>query len=153
MKKLIIAALLVVCVTSFAQEKKERPQRADREKMSPEQRTQMRVDRMTKDLNLDAAQQEKVKQFYADEAKNREAMMAEMKDKKGQGRGEMMAKQMKANEAKMKEILSPEQFAKWKSNQDKMRERMQQRMGERMGNRPGGGMDDDGPRGGADMDN
>ncbi len=148
MKKLIIAALLVVGVSTFAQDRKERPQRGDMEKMTPEQRNEKRVERMTKELNLDAAQQEKLKQFYADEAKKREAMMAEMKDKKGQGR-EMMGQQMKATEAKMKEILTAEQFTKWKSNQDKMRERMQQRMGERQG----GGMMGDGPRGGADMDN
>jgi Spy/CpxP family protein refolding chaperone len=146
MKKLIIAALLIVGMTTFAQDKKERPKRADMGKMTPEQRNERRIERMTTELNLDAAQQEKLKQLYADEAKNREAKMAEMKDKKGQGR-EMMAEQMKANEGKMKEILTPEQFKKWKSNQEKMRERMQQRMGDRQE-----GMDDR-PAGGDNMEN
>ncbi|MES2240692.1 MAG: hypothetical protein V4497_10595 [Bacteroidota bacterium] len=142
MKKLIIAALLVVSVSTFAQdEKKERPQRADMEKMTPEQRTERRVERMTKELNLDATQQEKLKQLYADEAKNREAQMANMKDKKGQGR-EMMAEQRKASEEKIKAILTPEQLTKWKANQDKMRERMQQRMGDRQGGGQGGDMGD-----------
>ncbi|MFC5682772.1 hypothetical protein ACYE2N_13320 [Flavobacterium sp. MAHUQ-51] len=144
MKKLIIAALLVVGVATFAQEKKERPQRGDMEKMTPEQRVQNRVDRMTKELNLDAAQQEKIKQLYVDEAKNREAMMAQMKEKKGQGR-EMMAEQRKAMETKMAAILNADQLAKWKSNQEKMQQRMQQRMQERMGggmdNQPGGNID------------
>ncbi len=146
MKKLFIAALLVVSVSTFAQDKKERPQRADMEKMTPEQRTQNRVDRMAKELNLDATQQEKLKQLYADEAKNREAMMAQMKDKKGQGR-EMMAEQRKAMETKMAAILTPEQLTKWKSNQEKMQQRMQQRMGDRQG-----GMGDR-PQGGGDMEN
>lgn len=142
MKKLIIAALLIVGVSSFAQDNNDRPQRADMEKMTPEQRIERRVERVTKELNLDAKQQEQLKQLYADEAKNREAKMAEMKDKKGQGR-EMMAEQRKASEEKMKAILTPEQLTKWKANQDKMRERMQQRMGDRqgggMGDKPAGG--------------
>lgn len=143
MKKLIIAALLIVGVSSFAQDNNDRPQRTDMEKMTPEQRIERRVERMTKELNLDAKQQEQLKQLYADEAKNREAKMAEMKDKKGQGR-EMMAEQRKASEEKMKAILTPEQFTKWKSNQEKMQQRMQQRMSERQGS----GMGDDRPAGG-----
>ena len=132
MKKLIIAALLIVGIAASAQEKRERPERANMEKMTPEQRNERRVERMTKELNLDATQQEKLKQLYADEAKNREAQMADRKNKKGPGR-EMMAERMKATEGKMKEILTTEQFQKWKSSQDKMRERMQQRMTERQG--------------------
>jgi Spy/CpxP family protein refolding chaperone len=143
MKKLIIAALLIVGVAGFAQDNNDRPQRGNMGNMTPEQRTEQRVARMTKDLNLDAKQQEQLKQLYADEAKNREARMAEMKDKKGQGR-EMMAEQRKAMEGKMAAILTPEQLAKWKSNQEKMQQRMQERMGERQG----GGMGDDRPAGG-----
>lgn len=142
MKKLIIAALLVVSISTFAQDKKERPQRADMEKMTPEQRNEKRVERMTKELNLDTKQQDQLKQLYAEEAQAREAQKANAKGKKGQGR-EMMAEQRKASEEKMKAILTPEQLTKWKANQDKMRERMQQRMGDRqgggMGDRPAGG--------------
>ncbi|WP_051590658.1 Spy/CpxP family protein refolding chaperone [Flavobacterium daejeonense] len=156
MKKLIIAALLVVSVSTFAQEKQERSQRGDMRNMTPEQRAERRVERMTKDLNLDAKQQEQLKQMYANEAKEREAMMADMKNKKDKSKEKAgdqrkgMQDRMKASEEKMKTILTPEQFTKWKSNQDKMRERMQQRMSERQG---GMGMDDNGPRGGGDMDN
>lgn len=152
MKKLIIAALLVVSVSTFAQEKKERPQRGDMGNMTPEQRAERRVERMTKDLNLDAKQQEQLKQFYAEEAKERETQMANMKNKKDQAKEKMgdqrkgMQDRMKASEEKMKAILTPEQFTKWKSNQEKMQQRMQQRMSERRG----GGMDDDAPRGGGD---
>lgn len=145
MKKLIIAALLVVGVSSFAQDNTDRPQRSN---MTPEQRTEQRIARMTKDLNLDAKQQEQIKQLYVDEAKNREARMAEMKDKKGQGR-EMMTEQRKAMEGKMAAILTPEQLVKWKSNQEKMQQRMQ----ERMGDRQGGGMGDRPQGGGGNMDN
>ena len=156
MKKLIIAALLVVSVSTFAQDRKERPQRGEMGNMTPEQRSERRVERMAKDLNLDAKQQEQLKQMYADEAKEREAMMADMKNKKDKSKEKAddqrkgMQDRMKASEEKMKAILTPEQFTKWKSNQDKMRERMQQRMSERQG---GMGMDDNRSRGGGDMDN
>ena len=66
MKKLIIAAFLVVGVSSFAQNNNDRPQRGD---FSPEKR----VERLTTQLNLDAKQQEQVKELYAEQAKNREA--------------------------------------------------------------------------------
>lgn len=139
MKKLIIAALLIVSASTFAQDNNDRPQRANMGNMTPEQRSEQRIARMTKELNLDAKQQEQIKQLYADQA----AQRANRQDNKGQGRENMEA-QRKAMEEKMKAILTPEQLQKWKSNQDKMRERMQQRMSERqgggdMGDRPAGG--------------
>ncbi|MFA9192667.1 hypothetical protein AAGV28_14915 [Flavobacterium sp. FZUC8N2.13] len=140
MKKLIIAAFLVVGVSSFAQNNNDRPQRGD---FSPEKR----IERLTTQLNLDAKQQEQLKQFYIEQAKAREVQRADVKDKKNQGRENMEA-QTKATEEKMKAILTPEQLSKWKANQDKMRERMQQRMGDRQGERMG-----DRPQGGGDMDN
>lgn len=143
MKKLIIAALLVVGVSSFAQENNDRPQRANMERMTPEQRSEQRIARMTKELNLDAKQQEQLKQLYAEQA----AQRANRQNNQGQGRENMEA-QRKAMEDKMKAILTPEQLTKWKSSQDKMRERMQQRMGDRQGS----GMGDDRPAGG-NMDN
>jgi Spy/CpxP family protein refolding chaperone len=145
MKKLIIAALLVVGVSSFAQDNNDRPQRSN---MTPEQRSEQRIARMTKDLNLDAKQQEQLKQLYAEQAKAREAQRANATDKKEQGRENMEA-QRKATEEKMKAILTPEQLTKWKASQDKMRERMQ----ERMGDRQGGGMGDRPQGGGGNMEN
>jgi Spy/CpxP family protein refolding chaperone len=145
MKKLIIAALLVVGVSSFAQDNTDRPQRSN---MTPEQRSEQRIARMTKDLNLDAKQQEQLKQLYAEQAKAREAQRANATDKKDQGRENMEA-QRKATEEKMAAILTPEQLTKWKASQDKMRERMQ----ERMGDRQGGGMGDRPQGGGGNMEN
>lgn len=139
MKKLIIAALLVVSVSTFAQDKNERPRRGN---FTPEQR----VERMSKELNLDATQQEKLKQLYTEEAQAREAQRANAKDKKSQGRENMEA-QRKASEEKIKAILTPEQLTKWKANQEKMRARMQ----ERRGDRQGGGMNDN--QGGGNMEN
>ena len=52
------------------------------EKMTPEQRNERRVERMAKELNLDATQQGKLKQMYIEEAQAREAQRANAKDKK-----------------------------------------------------------------------
>lgn len=132
MKKLIIAALLVVGASSFAQNNNDRPQRGD---FSPEKR----VERLTTQLNLDAKQQEQVKQLYAEQAKNRQAQT-------GSSREQMMEERKKTEE-KLKTILTPEQLKKWEANQAEMRKRM--------GNRQGGGMGDrpERPQGGADMEN
>ena len=116
MKKLIIAALLIVGVSAFAQNGNNRPQRAN---MNPEKR----VERMTTLLSLDAKQQEQLKEIYAEEAKNRE-------NQKEFSREQMMAERKKSND-KLKTILTPEQLKKWESEQEKMRERMQQRMDDR----------------------
>ena len=125
MKKLIIAAFLVVGVASFAQNNNDRPQRGD---FSPEKR----VERLTTQLNLDAKQQEQVKQIYAEQAKNREAQ-------KGFTREQMQEERKKSDE-KLKAILTPEQLKKWEANQAEMRQRM--------GNRQGGGGMRDRPQGG-----
>ena len=124
MKKLIIAAFLVVGVASFAQNNNDRPQRGD---FSPEKR----VERLTTQLNLDAKQQEQVKQIYAEQAKNREAQ-------KGFSREQMQEERKKSDE-KLKAILTPEQLKKWEANQAEMRQRMGNRQGGGMGDRPQGG--------------
>lgn len=138
MKKLIIAALLVVGMTTFAQDKKERPKRAQMEKITPEQRQEKQLQRMTTELGLNAKQQEQMKQLLAEQATKREAMMEkreasreEMKKQREASR-DKMEKQRETMENKMKAILTPEQLAKWKSNQEKMRERAGDRMKERM---------------------
>lgn len=124
MKKLIIAAFLVVGVSSFAQNNNDRPQRGD---FSPEKR----VERLTTQLNLDAKQQEQVKALYAEQAKNREAQ-------KGFSREQMQEERKKSDE-KLKTILTPEQLKKWEANQAEMRQRMGNRQGGGMGDRPQGG--------------
>ena len=54
-KKLIIAALLVISASSFAQEqttKDEKSNKPKREKQTPEQRGQAQLDKLTKELSL-----------------------------------------------------------------------------------------------------
>ena len=152
MKKLIIAALLVVGISAFAQDRKERgnrPDRSEMEKMSPEQRTQLMVKKMTLDLDLNAKQQDQVKQIFAEQQAKREAMradrMAKKEDETNQKsqdqyamKNRMLDEQIVMQD-KMKKILSPEQFQKWDSQKEKRQGRFQDR---RQGDSPERNQDD-----------
>ena len=140
MKKLIIVALLVVGITAFAQNRKEmgnRPDRSKTEKFSPEQRTQIMVKKFTLELDLNAKQQEQVKQIIAEQGLKREWMraerMAKKEDKKRPTADEQFAMKNKmldeqiAMKNKMKTILSPEQFEKWNSLNNNRQEKFQDR--------------------------
>lgn len=142
MKKLIIATLLVVGMTSFAQDKKEmekRPNRAEMEKFTPEQRNQLMLKKMTLELDLNAKQQEQMKQIIAEQTTKREAMKSSRKANQEKPTSEevfamknKMLDEQIAMKNKMKAILSPEQFEKW----DAMKEKQHQRNGNR-GHRAG----------------
>lgn len=137
-KKLIIAALLVIGVSSFAQDQNQQDKKSNKskkEKLSPEQRSQAQLDKLTTELKLDAKQQEQIKPIIAEQTAKREAMRAERmasnKKPKELSSGEREAGKQKRKEEKMamdnklKAILSPEQFKKMKdieeANQEKMR--------------------------------
>ena len=137
MKKLIIVALLVVGITAFAQNRKEmenRPDRSKMEKFSPEQRTQLMIKKLTLELDLNAKQQEQVKQIMAEQGLKREAMRAERKTKREElqkrnadeqfaMKNKMLDEQI-AMKNKLKEILTPEQMTKWENMKEKRKERM-----------------------------
>jgi len=138
MKKLIIVALLIVGMTSFAQESKQKPQRTQMEQLNPEQRNQLRLKRLTLDLDLNASQQKEMSKIIAEQSAKKEVAMAERKAIKNAGKkltpDERFAKQNKmldgkiAMKARMKKILNPEQFEKWdkikKHEQGSMRKKM-----------------------------
>ena len=138
MKKLIIAALLVIGFSSFAQDQNQQDKKSNKskkEKLSPEQRSQAQLDKLTTELKLDAKQQEQIKPIIAEQTAKREAMRAERMASnvkpKELSSGEREAGKQKRKEEKMamdnklKAILSPEQFKKMKdieeANQEKMR--------------------------------
>lgn len=154
MKKLIIAIALGMGIACFAQEAPQKPKRGDRgemQNMTPEQRVQKQVEKMTKDLSLDAKQQESVsnllteKSVKAQEARNkREAQRSsgeKMTDEQRDAFRTAMQAERKDTEDKMKAILTADQYKKWSAqraeNEDRMRERMRERRDE--GNDNGGG--------------
>jgi Spy/CpxP family protein refolding chaperone len=139
MKKLIIAALLVVSISSFAQEQEgdKKANRPKKEKMSPEQRNQAMLDKLTKDLSLTPQQQEQIKPILADQSSKMEAMRTERmggnaKEMTPEERDAFRAKRQeerKAVEAKYKTILTPEQFKKMKESEESGRDRMREGRG------------------------
>ncbi|MDD5150515.1 MAG: hypothetical protein PHC28_08540 [Flavobacterium sp.] len=144
MKKLMIAALLVVGMSGFAQNRQEmgnRPDRSEMEKMSPEQQNQLMLKKMTLELDLNAKQQEQVKQIIVEKSAKRESMKTERMAKKDEGkkptadeRFEMKNKMLDeqiAMKDKMKSILSPEQFEKWNDLKEKHQEKFQERKHDR----------------------
>lgn len=136
MKKLIIAALLVIGISAFAQENQpeKKGNKGQRERMTPEQRNQALLDRMTTELKLDAKQQEQIKPIIAEQA----AKLQAMREQRMVGNSKEMSKEERsalrekrtedkiALDAKFQSILTPEQFKKRKENEDANREKMRQ---------------------------
>ena len=137
MKKMILAIALVATTLTFAQDRKQ-----GREKLTPEQQTELQVKKMTLDLDLDAKQQKEIKTILLEQAKKREAKMAEMKAKREKGekpsadekfamKNKMLDNQIE-NKAQMKKILKPEQFAKWEEKQSDRKKNQSERVQNRM---------------------
>lgn len=120
MKKLFITALLFVGIVSFAQDINQKPARDQREKLTPEQRNEKHLQKLTSDLNLDKKQQEQVKQLLAERSAKAEKFRDARKDSKTKptdAEREAFKKQItaerEANDAKMKAILNADQYTKW----------------------------------------
>jgi hypothetical protein len=132
MKKVIVAALLVVGITAFAQEKEGR--RAGREKLTSEQKVDLQVKKLTKDLDLNEKQANEVKALVTKEVAKREAKRAEMQELKAKKREEMKAQreaEQAAVSADMKKILTAEQYTKWEKNREVRKESIKEKMAER----------------------
>ena len=139
MKKLILIAFLLVGITSFAQEKMEGQNR-----MSPEQRDQMRVKKLTAELNLTSAQQQQMSEIIAHQSKKREEFRAQRKENKEGGMKpspeqrvamkEQMEKEKQEFDAKMKGILTPQQYEKYVIMKDEKRAEVKEKMQERKNN-------------------
>ena len=119
MKKLIVAAFLVVGFTTFAQvEKKEKGDKEPMEKISPAEIGEREVKRMTKDLGLNDSQQKEMKSLFS-----------EMASKKGDGDNKPSKEERKAMKDKISKILTQEQNAKWEKIQEERKERMKEKVG------------------------
>jgi len=145
MKKVIMAALLVVSLSSVAQQRRERPNRDQMEKLTPEQRQEKHLNKLTTDLNLNAKQQEEVKKLLAEqsakaaefkakreakrEAKKDEQLLASAKERKEMA--QKMKAEKEANDAKMKSILTSEQYTKWENDREIRKEKMLEKREER----------------------
>ncbi len=131
MKKIIVLAVLVVGLATYAQERKGTPKRDKMERFSPEQENQLELKKMTLDLDLNADQQKAMTAIIAEKSAKREAMKAEhmekMKkptaDERFAMKNKMLDEQIAMKE-KMRKILNPEQFKKWENNKHDRKDRM-----------------------------
>lgn len=123
MKNVFLAALLLISITTFAQDKKERKG----ERLTSEQRVEKHVNRLKTDLALNDKQVAEVKTLMTKEAAKRDAKKEEMKAQKEKNRAEMkskMAEQDKLVREDMKKILTADQFAKWSEQREEMKSKM-----------------------------
>jgi hypothetical protein len=132
MKKMFMIAVMMIGLSSFAQEKmigENKPQRPERgdvpqmPKFTAEQKKQLEVKKLTLALDLNSTQQKEMEKIISEQSAKREAKMAERKALKA-SKKEMTADELFALEnnrldeqiavkAKVKKVLSAEQFDKW----------------------------------------
>lgn len=143
MKTLIIALVFGIGVSGFAQVRTPQPGDPGIEKLTPEQRQEKHLAKLTKELNLDAKQQEAVGKILAEKSDKAKDFKAKKEARKESGEKlTMQEKQalkssLKAEkadtESKMKAILSAEQYQKWETMREENKEKMKDRIKERRG--------------------
>jgi protein CpxP len=138
MKKVFLAALLVVSLTTFAQEgRKPGSKRAEMEKMTSEERGELRLKRLTEILKLNEKQQKEVGVILVEQQQKREKALAEFKSMKEKGtkptaedrasRAKQRQEDQKATTEKLHKILTPEQMKKWSEIKERNKERMSEK--------------------------
>jgi len=121
MKKLILAALLVIGLSAFAQvEKKEKEGKQSMEKMAPEDRAEKALKRMTKQLNLTEAQQKQLK-----------VLITEQEVKRADANFKPSKEDRLAMKEKISKILTSDQNAAWDKIQEERKEKMQEKIKEK----------------------
>lgn len=140
MKKLFIAAMLLVGIASFAQDTDQKTAAEQKEKLTPEQRSEKQLKKLTTELSLDANQQAQVKQLLAERSAKAEKFREAREAKKNSDvkptaaekeafKNEIKAEK-EANDAKMKAILNADQYVKWHSLQEKNKDKAREKIKE-----------------------
>jgi len=120
MKALVKKSLVLVLVSLFVfSVSAQRPDRIPR--MTPEDVAAKQTEMMTKQLDLTADQQAKIQAINLKYAQQMAAQRSQAGDDRQQMRENMKA-QMEARDAEFKQVLTPEQFEKWQTVRDEMRQ-------------------------------
>ncbi|MBK9223828.1 MAG: hypothetical protein IPO23_02645 [Flavobacterium sp.] len=82
MKKLFLFALLTIGLTSFAQEREGGPLKDKMEKLTPEQKTERHLKKLTSELNLNSKQQEQIKPLLLHKAQREKNLRQKEKSTK-----------------------------------------------------------------------
>ncbi len=122
MKKLIVAALLVIGLSTFAQVEKKEKESNDpmMEKMSPTERAEKALKRMTKELKLTDDQQKQMK-----------VLITEQETKRAEANFKPSKEDRLAMKEKTSKILTPEQNATWDKIQEQKKEKMKEKIKEK----------------------
>jgi hypothetical protein len=139
MKNLIIALTLCLGLNGFAQETVSQDKKANMEKLTPEQRQQKHLAHLTKQLTLDAKQQEAVGKILAEKGAKAQELKTQKNARKASGdklsteertalKTKMQAEKADT-EARMKAILSAGQYQKWLTIREENKEKMKEKRG------------------------
>lgn len=127
-KKLVFAMTLLVAFGVSAQDRKEKIKNA-----TPEERAAMRTEKFSEKLGLDENQKKKVKEIFVAQQKENMVAREEMKAEREKMRAERekmkanMKKQHESLKAKLKPVLTEEQFKKWEAMQNENMEKGKER--------------------------
>lgn len=102
-------------------------QRGPREKLTPEQQADRMVKRLNEELKLSDKQQTDLKTWFTESIKKREEEFQKNKTQEREAMRTQMKKNREATDAKLKEVLTPEQYKTYKENEEKRMKEMQQR--------------------------
>lgn len=133
MKKVFVIAFLVVGLTTFAQEGKPAAKKAEIQKMTPQEKSELRLKRITAILNLNEKQQKEIAPILEEQQQKREQIVAEFKAMKEKGtkpteeeraaRIKQRSDDQKAMREKLQKILTPEQLSKWDAMVERNKEK------------------------------
>lgn len=133
MKNLIVTALLIAGISSYAQQTPRMERQKQRsERMTIEKRSELRLERLSAELGLNATQRSEMSKLFAEKKAAQANFKANRKAvKEAQGndsrKGELRKQMIAQNEVfgqKMKSILTADQYAKWESSKGNKKAKM-----------------------------
>lgn len=130
MKKIVFLAatlFMFFAISANAQ------QRGPREHMTPEQQATRMIERLTEELKLDENQQKELQTYFTEQFQKRQEEFEKNRPtpENREAMREKMEKEREATDAKLKEVLTEEQYNTYKANEEKRMKEMQQHRGER----------------------
>lgn len=136
MKNVVLAAIMLVGMTTFAQEMKDGKRKGDN--LTTEQRVDKRVTKLKTDLALNDKQTAEIKALMTKNAAKREVKKAELDAQKEKNRAEMKTRieaEQTAMKAEMKKILTAEQYTKWEQQNAEKKAKIIEKIEERKAKR------------------
>lgn len=128
MKNVILVAILFISITTLAQEKETKRTNGNKyASLTSEQKIELQVKKMAKDLNLTEQQITEFRSLVTKQVAKREKKKATLQDFRNKKITELQA-EIATNKAEMKKILNAEQFAKWEVIQQERKNKVKEKM-------------------------